>query len=200
MTQQRDGWQGSPALRGPPPALEASSGSRGCTTLLAQYVRDEENPSSQEPPSISLVLFQGLDTDLIKMPLFPDGIDSASQNTGVLGGGSSEGGGRWECQHCLWRGTPGDRSVGLCQEQHWLGWQHLPAAGTASSALVDATKRDSLKPTAVSPQHVCRRSSDKKDVGLACSHHSPVLLEGDKCQPKDGDGDCVPAWGQGQSM
>lgn len=181
---------GQPCSLEAPPALEASSGSRGCTTLLAQYVRDEENPSSQEPPSISLVLFQGLDTDLIKMPLFPDQIDSASQNARVLGGGSSEGGGSWRCWHCLWRGTRGDTlgtAVWGCAESGaGQGGSICQQQGTAGSAPVDATERDSPKPTAVSPRHVSRRSSDKKDAGLARSHRSPVLPEGDKRQPKDG--------------
>lgn len=146
-----EGWlAGQPCSPGAPPALEASSGSRGCTTLLAQHVRDEENPSSQEPPSISLVLFQGLDTDLIKMPLFLDGIDSALQNAGVLGGGSSKGGGSWGCQHCLWRGSPGDRVWGSARSGAGQGGsicqqQALPAP-------FDATKADSPKPTAVSPR------------------------------------------------
>lgn len=181
---------GQPCSLEAPPALEASSGSRGCTTLLAQYVRDEENPSSQEPPSISLVLFQGLDTDLIKMPLFPDQIDSALQNARVLGGGSSEGGGSWRCWHCLWRGTRGDTlgtAVRGCAESGaGQGGSICQQQGTAGSAPVDATERDSPKPTAVSPWHVSRRSSDKKDAGLARSHRSPVLPEGDKRQPKDG--------------
>lgn len=79
-------------------------------------------------------------------------------------------------------GSSAGQGGNICQQQ-----------GTACSALVDATERDSPEPTAVSPRHVCRRSSDKKDAGLARSHRSPVLPEGDKCQPKDGDSDCVAA-------
>lgn len=100
----------------------------------------------------------------------------AGDNSTVCGG-APLGTGAWGSA-----GSSAGRGGNICQQQ-----------GTACSALVDATERDSPKPAAVSPQHVCRRSSDKKDAGLARSHHSPVLLEGHKCQPKDRDGDCVPA-------
>lgn len=151
-----EGWlAGQPCSPGASPAPEASSGSRGCTTLLAHYVRDKENPSSQEPPSISPVLFQGLDIDLIKMPLFPDGIDSTSQNAGILGGGSSEGGGSWGCQHCLWRGHPWGQERGAL-----LGAALAGVATSASSGALPALLQlMQLKETALnqllSPHDTC---------------------------------------------
>lgn len=92
-------------------------------------------------------------------------------------------------------GHRGDRSAGLCRAESGAGHSAsiCQQQGSAGSAPVDATERDSPKPTAVSPRHACRSSSDKKDAGLARSHRSPVLPQGDKRQPKDGDGDCVPA-------
>lgn len=115
------------------------------------------------------------------------GLTAPCRNAGVLGGGSSEG---------------GDGELGMAEEGHsWWGQERgaLPraAASAGSSALLALLRLMQQKETALnqvlSAPRVCRRSRDKKDAGLARSHRSPVLPEGEKSQPKDGDSDCVPA-------